>query len=130
MCLGPARRSDFGDLPVGHLWQAAQHFAQVGVGIDLPPPAALDEGVEDRTALAGSGFAHEEPVFLAQRRRPDRVLDQVMPPPDLCRVAAQHPGISPRTASSDDCGRGIIRVISLLRHWLPGGKEITNEPQQ
>ena len=41
-----------------------KNFPQVGDRIDAAPPAALHEGVEDRSALTGSGVADEQPVLL------------------------------------------------------------------
>ena len=67
--------------------QAGEDVAQVGVGIDLTPTAAFDHRVNNRAAFARPGVADEEPVFLADGGGPNGVFAQVMPPPDLCRVA-------------------------------------------
>jgi hypothetical protein len=40
--------------------------------------AGYDDRVDDRRALAGVGVAYKEPVLLADRRRPDRVFDEVV----------------------------------------------------
>jgi len=48
--------------------------------------AALDDGVEHRGPLASLAVADEEPVLLSNGGGADGVFDQVMPPPDLCRV--------------------------------------------
>ena len=61
--LGPGFGGDFGDLPVGHEGQAREHVAQIRVGIDPAPPAALNDRVDDRTAFSRPGVADEEPVF-------------------------------------------------------------------
>jgi len=75
---GPGRGCDFGDLLVGHVGQALEEFAQVGVGIDFPAAAALDERVDDGAALTRARFADEEPVLFPKCRRPDGVLDEVV----------------------------------------------------
>ena len=67
-----------GDLPVGHVRQAGQHVPKIGIGIDAPASATLDEGVKDGAALTGLSLADEEPVLFSERRRADGVLDQVI----------------------------------------------------
>ena len=67
--------------------QAGEDVAQIGVGIDFAPTAAFDHRVNNRAAFSCLGVADEEPVFLADGGGPNGVLDKVMPPPDLCRVA-------------------------------------------
>ena len=64
--LGPSRRSDFGDVVVGQVWEAGEGVAQVGVRIDSSAAAAFDDGVDGRAAMAGTGFADEEPVLFAE----------------------------------------------------------------
>jgi hypothetical protein len=54
------------DLAGGHGGQPCEEVAEVGVGIDLAPPAAFDDPLEDRSVLAGPGLAEEELVLLAQ----------------------------------------------------------------
>ena len=63
---------------VGHVRQAREHFPQVGVGIKAATPAAFDHGVDDGAALAGLGFADEEPVFLADGGGANGVFHQVV----------------------------------------------------
>jgi hypothetical protein len=92
--------------------QAPKHIAQIGIGVKAAPTATLDDGVDDGAALTRIGFSDEEPVFLADRRWTNRVLDEVMPPPILCRAAAWNPRVSAKTAGSDDCRRGIIQRLS------------------
>ena len=65
-------------MPVGRRGQAGEHVAQVGVGIKAAAAAAFDDRVKDGSALAGSGFADEEPVFLAYRGGADGVFDPVV----------------------------------------------------
>ena len=48
------------------------------MGIKAPPPAAFDERVEDRPALARTGVTDKEPVLLADRRRADGVFHEVV----------------------------------------------------
>lgn len=62
----------------GHLWQAREDGAQVGVGIEAAPPAAFDDGVDDGAALAGFGVADEEPVFLAESGGANGVFHEVV----------------------------------------------------
>ena len=50
---------------VGHPWQTGEDVAKVGVRINAAATAGFDDGVDDRSALTGSGFADEQPVFLA-----------------------------------------------------------------
>ena len=78
MNFGPDGGSDFGALLIGQVWEAGENLTQVGVGIELPAAAAFDDGVDDGAALAGSGFADEEPVFLSDCRWPDGILDQII----------------------------------------------------
>jgi len=66
------------DLPVGHRGQPGKHVAQIGMGIDAAAAATLDNGVEDGAAFAGIGIAEEEPVLFSERRRSNRVLDQII----------------------------------------------------
>ena len=70
MGFAPDRRNNLRDLAVGHVWQAREHFPQVGVGIKAATPAAFDDGVEDGAALASLGITDEEPVFLVMTSSP------------------------------------------------------------
>jgi hypothetical protein len=56
MCLGPGCGRDFGDLVIGQMWEAGEDVAEISVGIDLSAAAAFDDGINDRAALAGTGF--------------------------------------------------------------------------
>ena len=77
MGFGPGFRGEVLDLPVGQVREAGEHVAQVGVGIEAAAAAAFDEAGEDGSALAGSGFADEEPVLLSHRGGTDGVFHQV-----------------------------------------------------
>ena len=56
--------------------------------------AVLDDGVEDGAAFAGGCFAYKQEVLFPDCCRSDRIFDQVMPPPDLCRVVKLEAHIS------------------------------------
>lgn len=75
---GPGFGGDVFDLPVSHLREAGEHFAQVSVRVDASTPAAFDDSVKDRAALAGFGLADEEPVFLAHGGGADGVFNEVV----------------------------------------------------
>ncbi len=82
---------DFGDLAGGHLGKAGEHVAQVGQRIEVTAAAALDDGLEDGSALAGGGSSDEQPVLLADGGVADGVLDPAVVDLD----AAQHHIASP-----------------------------------
>ena len=76
---GPSLGHELFDLPVRcRCRQSREEVPQIGERIESSSSAGFDDRVDNRTALAGFGFAEEEPVLLAQRRRPDRVLDLVI----------------------------------------------------
>ena len=85
--LGPRRRGNGVGLPVGHVRQPGQDITQVVEGIDLQSPAVLDDCKKNRAALPRLGLANKQPVLLSYRGGPDRILDQIMPRPGLCREA-------------------------------------------
>src|SRR5580658_8628636 len=58
--------------------QPGQHVFEVSVGIDVAPPAAFDEGVDDGASLTGSGFSDKEPVLFSHGGGPNGVFDQVV----------------------------------------------------
>src|ERR1039458_2950404 len=60
----------------GHRRQTPEDVAQVRQRFDAAALAGDDDRVDDRGALAGIGVADEEPVFLSDGRRPDRVLNE------------------------------------------------------
>ena len=53
----PGFGCDLRDLVVGHVGQARQHLAQIGIRVNATPTATLDEGVDDGTALTGISFS-------------------------------------------------------------------------
>jgi hypothetical protein len=55
MLLAPGFGRDFWDLMIGHIRQPAEHVAQVRVRIQSSAPAAFNDSVKDRPALAGTG---------------------------------------------------------------------------
>ena len=76
--LGPGFGGHVLDLLVGQRGQAREHLAQVGLWVDASAAAGFDDRVEDGAAVPGFGFADEQPVLLADGRRPDGVLDGVV----------------------------------------------------
>src|SRR5580658_520277 len=78
MGLGPSLGSDLWYLMVGHSRQPGKDVAQIGVWIDASAAAGLDNGVDDCSALTGSGFSDEEPVLLADGGGANGVFDQVV----------------------------------------------------
>ena len=73
---------------VGHGGQAFEHVGQPDLGVVAVAFGAFDHGVDDGAALAGGFSADEQPVLFFFFFWPDAVFDEVMPPPDLCRVSA------------------------------------------
>ena len=63
---------------IGQMWEAGEDVAQVRVGIDVSAATAFDDGVEDRATLTGTGFADEEPVFLADSGGADGIFHEVI----------------------------------------------------
>ena len=76
--LRPRRRGDVVDLPVGHGRQSGKDFAEVSERIDAATAAGFDDRVDDGAAIAGSGFADEEPVLLPHSGGTDGILDAVV----------------------------------------------------
>src|SRR5271165_1332766 len=62
----------------GHSGQAAEDVAEVGHGVDAVALTGDDDRVDDRRALAGVGVADKQPVLLADRRRSDRIFNEVV----------------------------------------------------
>ena len=75
---GPFGRGELRDHFVGGRWQSGQDIAQVGLGVDAPAAATLDERVDDGAALPGVGVSDEQPVFLADGRGPNGVFHKVV----------------------------------------------------
>ena len=73
---------------IGHVRKSSENLPQIRVGLDTSSATALHDRVNDGAAFSGLLCPYEKPVFLSDGSRPDRVLYEVMPPPDLCRVVA------------------------------------------
>ena len=71
-----------------HAGQASEDVLEVVPRIDAEAAAVFNEGVEDGGFFAGVLAADEKPVLGTKLGGTDGVFDEVMPPPDLCRVAA------------------------------------------
>jgi hypothetical protein len=52
---------------VGHVRQAGEDVAQVGVGIEAATTTAFDQSVDDSATLTGAGLPDKQPVFLVMR---------------------------------------------------------------
>src|ERR1700685_3349134 len=63
---------------VRHPGQSGEDVLQIRQGVFSMAFAGDDERVQDRGALPGVGMADEEPVFLADAGRPDRIFDEVI----------------------------------------------------
>ena len=68
---------------VGHRLQALQHIAAISERVFAVPLAGDHDRVEDGRAQAGVGMVDEQPVFLSDGRRSDRVFNQVGVEPGL-----------------------------------------------
>lgn len=88
MGLGPGSGRNGGDFALFHVRQAFEHIAQVFGRVDPVPSAAAQDRVDDCATPTRIRVPDEEEVLLADGRGPDGVIDEIMPPPDLCRVAA------------------------------------------
>ena len=51
---------------------------QIGIGLDIMTPAAFDDRINDRTALASIGVTEKQPILLSESGRSDRILNQVI----------------------------------------------------
>ena len=71
------------DLPVGRGGQALQHVFEIGVGFDSVHPAVLDQGVDDRVALARFFGAEKEPVAFSNGGRTNDIFDFIIVNLDL-----------------------------------------------
>ncbi len=61
-----------------HPGHSGEHVPEILKRIDPVPPAGFHHREEDRAPRPGLGGTNEEPVFLADRSRPDRVLGLVV----------------------------------------------------
>jgi hypothetical protein len=84
----PVRGGEAGSIAGFHAGKSGEHVGEVVADIDPLDAAVLYDGVEDGAFPAGFSVADEEPVFAAKLGGTDGVFDEVMPRPDLCRVAA------------------------------------------
>lgn len=64
---------------IGHERQAREDIPQIRIGVHAPPAATLDDRIDNGPTLASLRFPHEQPVLLAQRRRPDSVFYAEVP---------------------------------------------------
>ena len=71
-----------------HRRKAGEHVLEVFLAVDPEAAAVFHDGVEDGGFFAGLFVANEQPVARAELGRTNRVFYQIMPPLDLCRVAA------------------------------------------
>jgi hypothetical protein len=87
-------RADHGGLPVGgqqngqiiligHGWQSFENVGQVGFRIESVTFGAFNQGVNDRSTLAGGFSADEEPVLFSNGCGTDAVFDEVVVDLDL-----------------------------------------------
>jgi hypothetical protein len=84
----PLERRQLVDFLISGVRQPLQHVLEISVRLDTVQPAVLDQRVDHGAALPSFLRTEEQPVLFAQSRGPNGILDEVMPPPDLCRVAA------------------------------------------
>src|SRR5437016_12564907 len=78
LCRLPTTRQQRRQLRLLHGWQAGEHIAHIFPGLNSPAPAAHDDTVNDRAAPPRFGVANEQPVLLADRTGPNRVLSQIV----------------------------------------------------
>ena len=63
---------------VGQVREAGEDIPEIGIGVQPPPAAALNDGVNDGAIFPGPGLADKEPVLLAQGGGPDGIFHQVV----------------------------------------------------
>ena len=116
----PVERRQLGDLLIGCRGQALQDVFEIGIRFDAMQAAVFDERIHHGAARAGFFGAEEEPVLFANGRRPDGILDQVMPRPGLCRVDRLEAQFSVYSTINRVSTRGIIKDSPkrpLRYHW-------------
>ena len=74
----PSGGDDFGDLPIGHVGQSDEDILQVSIRVEVAPPAAFDDGLNDGTMFPCIRIPDKEPVFLADGDGADGVFHQVV----------------------------------------------------
>jgi hypothetical protein len=72
----------------GGVWEAFDNFDEVVLGIEILGAAVGEESVDEGVVRPGFEATEKHPVLHAELGRADHVLDEVLPRPDLCRVAA------------------------------------------
>ena len=75
MSPGPRCGCDFGDLTVGHARQPGQHVFKIGVRINAPPPAAFDDGVNNRATTIYAFNAKGEQVYTVLDTNQNGTID-------------------------------------------------------
>ena len=83
---GPRPRRQTGNVLRFEIGQSLENVQQIFGGVDPMTAAAAQYGVNHGAACARLRVADEEKILLPDCRGANRVLAQVMPPPDLCRV--------------------------------------------
>jgi len=68
--------------------QAVDDLDEVIFGVESLGLAVGHQGVEECVVGTSSGIAEEKVVFCSKLGRTNFVFSEIMPPPDLCRVAA------------------------------------------
>ena len=84
----PVGGGERGGLVRLHRGQAGEHVDEILADIDAKAAAVFHDGVKDGCGLAGFLTADEQPVLRSDLGRAHGVLQQIMPRPELCRVAA------------------------------------------
>ena len=74
----PLLRCKVGDIPVCAFGNAGEHVSQISMRIDAPSPTALDNCVDDGTALPRIGVSEKQPVLLADSRRPNGIFHAIV----------------------------------------------------
>ena len=74
----PLLRCKVGDIPVCAFGDAGEHVSQISMRIDAPSPTALDNCVDDGTALPRIGVSEKQPVLLADSRRPNGIFHAIV----------------------------------------------------
>ena len=64
---------------IAHAREPREDVAQVGERVLAVALTRHDDRIEDGGALSGVGMADEQPVFLTDAGRSDRVFDQIIP---------------------------------------------------
>ena len=66
------------DLVVGHVWQAGEDIPEIGIRVQTPAAAALNDRVNDGAVFPGPSLADKEPVLFTQGGGPDGVFHQIV----------------------------------------------------